>query len=243
MNGLWAALSLLTVLPCRVKRMPSVDVVVEYFPLVGALYGGVVVGWVVIARALGISSSLVVWGMMALPLLMNGFFHFDGWCDTWDGFLPLASQEKRLEIMKDSRVGVFGLGMGALLLLFRWSVYPLVMQKLWGVWWAWVLSRASLVGMAYGAVYPRQEGTGGWIVGRVGRRAWWGVVLQVIVVGGGLSWYLQSLRPMIAVGIATGVLVGMRRLSYRRIGGVTGDVLGATAEMVEVLSVLPWSGT
>lgn len=52
----------------------------------------------------------------------------------------------------------------------------------------------------------------------------------------GNGWY----RPVMAFGLAVLIVVGMRVLSYRKIGGITGDVLGATAELVEVVTLIPW---
>lgn len=240
MKAFLAALSFLTVLPLRVKEIPSVGKVVMFFPLVGALYGGLVVGWVVLGDLVKLPHMVRVWGMVALPLFVNGFLHFDGWCDTWDGFLALASPQKRLEIMKDSRVGVFGLSLGVLLLLLRYSVYPLVFSHLPGIGFSWVLSRSAMVWMAYRASYPREKGTAAFLVGQVPSWAFWGVGLQVFLIALGLTWELRSVKPLLSLVVSFLGTWGMRWLSYRKIGGVTGDVIGATAELVEVLSVCVW---
>lgn len=114
-----------------------------------------------------IPQSLVVVGMIVIPLLVSGFLHFDGWCDTWDGFLALGSREKRLAIMEDSCIGVFVLAMGTLLLLFRFSLYPYVLQELDGVWFSWLLSRSSMVWLSYRTYYPKEKGTGRILIGQV----------------------------------------------------------------------------
>lgn len=240
MKAFLAALSLLTVLPLRVKEIPPVGRVVVFFPLVGALYGGLVVGWVVLGDLVRLPHMVRVWGMVALPLFVNGFLHFDGWCDTWDGFLALASRQKRLEIMKDSRVGVFGLSLGVLLLLLRYSVYPLVLSHLPGIGFSWVLSRSAMVWMAYRASYPREKGTAAFLVGQVPSWAFWGVGLQVLLIALGFTWGLRSVRPLFSLVVSFLGTWGMRRLSYRKIGGITGDVIGATAELVEILSLCVW---
>ncbi|MCX7882898.1 MAG: adenosylcobinamide-GDP ribazoletransferase [Brevinematales bacterium] len=242
MRGLLAALSLLTVFPLRVSKMPPVGSVVVFFPLVGALYGGVVVGWIALARLGNIPQPLVVMGMIGIPLFMSGFLHFDGWCDVWDGFFVSGGKERRLEVMKDSRVGVFGLAMGVSLLLFRYSLYPLVMQQELGIVFSWVLSRTSIVGVAYRAVYPRDNGTGAFLVGRVSFLSWLGVHMQVVALGIFLCWWEGSVRPLLAWGCMQIVVIAMKVLSSRRIGGVTGDVMGATAELVEVMTLLAWVG-
>ncbi|MFN3660050.1 MAG: adenosylcobinamide-GDP ribazoletransferase [Brevinematales bacterium] len=240
MRAFLAALSLLTVFPLKVKEIPPAGRVVVLFPLVGALYGGCVVGWVILGSFLNIPQSVITFGMIVLPLFMNGFFHFDGWCDTWDGFLPLASQKKRLEIMKDSRVGVFGLAMGVMLLLFRYSLYPLVIPHLLGIEFSWILSRSAMVWMAYKASYPREKGTASFLVGQVPPWAFWGVGLQVLMVTLGLTWISGSVKFFLSLAICCVVTWGMRRLSFWKIGGITGDVIGAVAEMGEVLSLLVW---
>ncbi|MFN4216739.1 MAG: adenosylcobinamide-GDP ribazoletransferase [Brevinematales bacterium] len=242
MKAFLAALSLLTVFPLKVKEIPPVGRVVVFFPLVGALYGGFVVGWVVLGTLLHIPQSMIGCGMIALPLFVNGFFHFDGWCDTWDGFLPLASQKKRLEIMKDSRVGVFGLAMGVILLLFRYSLYPLVIPHLWGIEFSWILSRSAMVWIGYKASYPREKGTASFLVGQVPPWAFWGVGLEVLMVTLALTWIVGSVKFFLSLAICFVVTWGMRKLSFCKIGGITGDVIGAVAEMVEILSLLVWMG-
>lgn len=240
MNSLLSAFSFLTVLPFAGKHGKMTGREVLFFPSVGAMYGGLVSAWALLGQMWGIPEKLIVWGMIAWPLLVSGFLHFDGWCDMWDAFFPLVEKERRLAILKDSRIGVFGCTGGVLLLLFRSSVYPFVLVNAPFVWIAWVLSRFSIVGMAFRATYPREEGSAHWLVGRVSFVSLLIVLFQVMGCVVLLVWLSSSLRPLFSfVGVLL-VMGGLRWLSRKKIGGITGDVLGATAELTEVVAILPW---
>ncbi len=241
MKNLRGAFSLLTVLPLGGDG--DIDERVGlFFPVVGLVYGLVVSGWMVVGRWLHVPPVLVVMGMVVFPWLLNGGLHFDGWCDCWDGFGVQGDRAKRLEVMKDSRIGAFGLFGGVFLLLFRYSVYPLVVDGWRVVWFSWVLSRVAMVWQAWGAVYPRTRGTGGLLVGRVSHGLVGLVVVQVGMLGVVVWWLGGGWRVGVAFGLAILATAGLRWLANRRIGGVTGDVLGATAELVEVVSLLAWVG-
>ncbi|URA09345.1 adenosylcobinamide-GDP ribazoletransferase [Thermospira aquatica] len=239
MKNLLGAFSLLTILPLSGKGNMDTGVVL-FFPLVGLVYGVVGSGWIVVGTWLGMSPMLVVMGMIVFPWILNGGFHFDGWCDCWDGFGVHGDREKRLEAMKDSRIGAFGMAGGVFLLLFRYSVYPLLLDEWRVIWFSWVLSRSAIVWQAWRATYPKSKGTGAFLVGKISGVQVAVVTVQLMLLGGLTAWLGGGWRVIAAMGSAVLATVFLRGVSNRRIGGVTGDVLGATAELVEALSLLAW---
>lgn len=88
------------------------------FPLVGLAVGGGLLLWTWLAGALGLGQLLWAAGMTAIPLLITGGIHLDGFCDVCDALASHQSRERKLEIMADPHVGAFAVqGCGLLLLL------------------------------------------------------------------------------------------------------------------------------
>ncbi|GAB4432094.1 MAG: adenosylcobinamide-GDP ribazoletransferase [Anaerolineae bacterium] len=201
-----------------------------FYPLVGLLLGGL----------LAASGELLFWllppGLAAAVLLalwvgLTGMLHLDGFMDSCDGLLPPRSPERRLEIMKDSRVGAFGVVGAVLLLLVKFNgLLALPAAGRWQVLLvAPLLARWALVWAM--ARYPlaRSQGMSNFFVsGLTGRRvilASVGTLLAATVL---LGW--RGLLLAALTGLVTWLLA---RFALARIGGLTGDVYGAIAETVE----------
>jgi len=180
-------------------------------------------------------------------------FHLDGLLDTADAMAPYASREKRLEILKDSRIGSYAFFFGtvalaakagAMVVLFRESLLAAAVAVL----------AAPLAGRLAAALVPllappaRPEGLGalmkGFSAGRVALGGLLGVVpLGVVALWGGPA-AIAALVGLgaILVGAAIGG-VGLSRLYRARIGGFTGDALGAAVETGELATLLILAAT
>lgn len=202
-----------------------------YYPLVGLVLGLLLAGvdWILslfLPPNLAAALLLVVW------VGLSGMLHLDGFMDSCDGLLPPRDPARRLEIMKDSRVGAFGVVGIILLLLIKFNalttlsgsyrmpvlvVTPVLAR--WAVTWA----------MSY---YPlaRQEGLSVLFSTGLGRAQ---LLLASIVAILVAILFLGWLGGLL-LGIAWLTAVLMARLAMRRIGGLTGDVYGAICETVEV---------
>jgi adenosylcobinamide-GDP ribazoletransferase len=173
---------------------------------------------------------------LAATLLLTGALHEDGWADVCDGFGGGTSAERTLDIMRDSRIGAFG-AIGVVVMLgLKWQA----ISALPGPWVpaalvaGHALSRAAAVSLMVTLPYVRGESakakpmattlgggrlvfalaTGGVSLFLLPLRMWW-AVLVVAVARGALAWWFQ-----------------------RRIGGYTGDCLGAAQQVCEVLVYL-----
>jgi len=218
----------------------------RYFPLVGALVG------VIAAAALMVAA--MIWPMpvavglsMAATLLLTGAFHEDGLADTFDGLGGSADRGRALVIMKDSRIGSYG--SAALLLVL--GIKALTLAGLTLDWAAAALcvshslSRAVTVSMirllpyagdtAHAKVKPLAQQvsrTGCWV-------AWfWPLALiGALIVGQALgSGSGLPLAPawLVAIGAALAMGWYCSRWFRRRLGGVTGDTLGAAQQLSEL---------
>jgi adenosylcobinamide-GDP ribazoletransferase len=241
-SGLWRAVRYLTIVPIgRPGRdeAGSVGRSAAWFPLVGVAIGAVAAAVDELAVQLFSASVSAVLTVIAWKLLTGGL-HLDGLADCLDG-LTGRDREHRLAIMRDSRIGAFGaLGLILLLLLEITAVADMPATARWGV-----LLTAPAVGRVmppllarlFGAARPGGQGAA--FAASVGRAQCAGALavaaLVAIVVLGPLGTAAAALAVVAAAGAAW--------LVVRRLGGVTGDVLGASIEIAEAivcLAVLAW---
>jgi adenosylcobinamide-GDP ribazoletransferase len=202
----------------------------RYFPLVGWIVGliGVLVTWLA-ARVLPPSMAVLLG--MAATVLVTGAFHEDGFADSCDGFGGGWNREQALAIMKDSRIGSYGAIGVCLLLLGKWNaLYELNILVLPALLAAHAISRAAAVTLIYRLEYVRDEsGKSKPLAVRLSRgellMAWSFGLLPLIF----LPWW-SALQGLAAVLLVTWLAA---RYTRRRIGGYTGDVLGATQQLSE----------
>lgn len=238
-----AALRFLTVfpIPWNMGTDPAdLSQSVKFFPWVGLLLG-------CLAAILGnlLSHVFPVWPTSALLVIamasVSGGLHLDGLSDAADGLMSSRPRERILEIMRDSHVGVMGVLVivGDLLIRFA-CLASLSHEALWKVLLlAPVAGRSSLIiGMAV-LPYVRTEGGLGTLFYQT--RSWKTGLLAV--------FFLLLLSGIVAggIGIWAGLtaILGVLALSfhcYRKIGGATGDTLGASCEIAEVLQILVMTG-
>jgi adenosylcobinamide-GDP ribazoletransferase len=228
-----AALTFLTILPVPGAGPPSPTAVARsrfWYPAVGLLLGGLLAGW---TAALGrmVSPLLASFLVLLAWVGLTGALHVDGFCDLCDGLFGGASPEDRLRILKDPHLGTFGLVGGVLLLtgklvLLNEVIARLPLQAPWLVGGAVLVGRSVVLVMAAGARYPRSEGTGKLFIESV---RWTEAAVLVPVLAAGTL--LLAIPPLL-------VVLGGRWVCNRRLGGVTGDCLGAAIELAEVVFLL-----
>jgi len=206
-----------------------------WFPVVGLIIGAILAGLnVLLASVLpdlpATALVLVAW------VALTGGLHLDGFIDCCDGLLVAKPPEQRLEIMKDSRVGAFGVIGVVCLLLVKFSALAALAP---GDRLAWLLvvptlSRWTMVWAAWRYPLARREGFAAWFRAGLG----W---LHVLVAG----------STALAVALLIGRLAGLGSFAavwlftilfaiwaQRRIPGLTGDVYGALNELAEVVGLL-----
>ena len=239
------ALSFLTILrvpllPSRTAGPKELAASFVFFPAVGALLGGI---WVVLAvalRPLLPHSVTAVLLTLVMALLTRGL-HLDGLADLADGAGGGFTPERRLEIMKDSRVGPFGAAALILILALKIvSLQALLQTNQWqALFLAPMLSRLGMVLGAFRSVYPRPEGGLGKSVCEHLSFGQMVLALGLPVVG------VAVVAPFLGAMMLLSLLacVGMLRIGSRHwLGGVTGDVLGAINEMSEAALLCVASG-
>jgi adenosylcobinamide-GDP ribazoletransferase len=234
----FAALRFFTRLPVPAwvgHSQEQLDRSARYFPLVGILVG-LIGAAVTEAAALALPVSLAVIAGMAATLLVTGAFHEDGFADACDGFGGGWDRARVLAIMKDSRIGSYGaIGIG-LLLLAKWNA----LVEIDAQWTPPGLALALVAGHACSRFasttlicfldYAREEGK----AKPLARRLSFG---ELAVAGGfGLSpcLLLPAAEVLAALACAAVVTLLAVRHFLRRIGGYTGDCLGAAQQAAEL---------
>ncbi len=234
--GLLAALQFLTRVPIRLKKEPSLNATVAWFPLAGAIIGAAVGG--VAAGVWHVVPPLVAGGVgVALGLLITGAFHEDGLGDIADAFGGGWTVERRLEILKDSRQGTYGVAAICASIVLR----AVAMGSLPGPWAmftgavaAHTMGRVAAVGMAGTMKLATHSGLGadygrGTTRLRAAVSVAGGTALTAVTVG---WWALPLAGAALVAVLATGTL------ARRKIGGISGDVLGATEQVAEILCLV-----
>lgn len=233
MRSFLCALSYFTRVPVRFRCWPDAAEMragLAWLPLIGALAGcaGALVWWL---SGLWWNTSVATLLGMLTYLAFCGAMHEDGFADTCDALGVSGSRERILAVLKDPQIGTFGaiglLGVLALRFVF-WS--SLDLQH-----WFWIplseaLSRAAVPVWSWCVPYARKEGPSkaDFLRQEQGKKRFWilwacGVTATVLLCGGMLS----------PVQAGTGLLVSVAAgcvpviIFYRKLGGVTGDVLGA----------------
>jgi adenosylcobinamide-GDP ribazoletransferase len=239
-SGFLGAVQFLTRIPVRTRAAVPHDRVLPWLPIVGALIGAAVGG---IAVGLGQLVPTAVSAMCAVGagLLITGAFHEDGLADMADAFGGGVTPERRMEIMKDSRHGTYGVAALCASIVLRWVSVAAIASShavFAGLVAAHALGRTGAVA-AMGVFPPaRDAGLGADHARRLRPVATTlGIVAALAVVLVATGWWTGPLVLTTAAGAAA---VGV--LAMRKIGGLTGDVLGAIEQVVECLVLVTVSG-
>jgi adenosylcobinamide-GDP ribazoletransferase len=220
----------------------------RYFPLVGVLVGGINVGvWWILGYWL--PAAVTVGLMLAVSLLVTGALHEDGFADTCDGFGGGSTPDRVLAIMKDSRIGAYGAIGICVMLGLKWTVcvaipaavFPMLvigahMFSRWcacGVMWRLPYVRSGEDSKA-ASFADRRSGLD-WIVsGALGAVA----VAPFAMVSDAMPQV--RVYPVLAAAVAAAAITTVAAARYfrRRIGGYTGDCLGAVQQVTELVFLL-----
>lgn len=233
-----AAIRFLTVFPVLQRREFSSEELGRssaWFPLIGLLLGGILVGLDALLDG-HLEEPIVNVLLITAMVIMTGALHLDGFIDTCDAIFLRRPAEERLRIMSDSRVGGFGVVGACCLILLKFVALGAVSDD-----WRWmalllmpVVGRWTMVYLLFFFRYARQTGKGLIFKQNVN---WWRVVvatviaLAVAIVVGGVGG--------VAVMAAVGVLIFLFALFLNHgLKGLTGDTYGAANELAEVLVLI-----
>jgi adenosylcobinamide-GDP ribazoletransferase len=240
------AVQFLTVVPVSKRHETGEGTLARsmvYFPVIGFLIGLFLVyadrAMMLVALPQTIANLLLV----AFSVLITRALHLDGLADTFDGLMGGRDRSSRLSIMKDSRLGTAGAaGIFFVLALKYVSLNNLFeSEKVAALLTAPLLARWSQTVMAFKANYGRDTGMGKAFVGHL--RSSGMTASTVIAIG--LSAFVVMRLDVLSMVLFVSLLAGVTFLTLagrwylvRKLGGVTGDAIGAISELNEVLVFL-----
>lgn len=239
MRNFLQAFSFLTILPIGqipLSEEKELARSMAFFPLVGLVIGLLLaLGYYLLSFLF--SKSLVLWLTIGLLALLTRGLHLDGFADTMDGLGSGGPREKILEVMRDSRIGSFGVI--SLILLIGAKYFALDQIPIPSIPYALILmavmGRNAMVLVCYRSPYARfGEGLGKPFTENLGVRE---------VTFSSLSAFGIALLTMGVKGILVFLGICLFSLVYRfffikKLGGVTGDILGAANELTELLCLI-----
>lgn len=206
-----------------------------WFPVVGAVVGGVGALTLTAAERLWPPFVAAVLSVLA-TVLLTGAFHEDALADAADGLGGGWTRERALEIMSDSRIGSYGAVALVLVLSARLGCLAAMapMDGARALVGAHVLARWSSLPLIRALPYARTQGAGKPFVGAVtGPRLFAGTLLAALLVTLALGW------RALPAGLAAAAVTAMAARYFKaRLGGMTGDCLGATNQIVELVTYL-----
>jgi adenosylcobinamide-GDP ribazoletransferase len=230
------AITFLTVLPVHLKEPPQPGdqgKAAGWYPIIGALIGVLVAvayyGFsLIFPPILAALLAVIIW------IGVTGGLHLDGLADSCDGILNSSSPERRLEIMKDPRLGTFG-GTGLVLAILL-KVICLVSLPSAVIWIAlplatsvarWLLLPAGKQPLA------RPGGLGADFASGLNKGAFFQAGLVVVLLTALAGW--QGLLVVLVVHFVTWLVLRSVKI---RLGGITGDILGLVVELAEAVTLL-----
>ncbi|KQZ13942.1 cobalamin synthase [Mesorhizobium sp. Root554] len=205
-------------------------------PITGIAIGLIAALVYAIAKALGLAAGPAAALALATDMLVTGCLHEDGLSDVADGFGGGRTRERKLEIMRDSRIGAYGACALALSLLLRWTA----LAEIGSAWFA-VLALVGAHGASRGLLGafmhrlpPAREDGLSANAGMVGRET----AMIGLAIGVVLLLPLGLAGAIIAAIVLALVFFGFRALCQRQIGGQTGDAIGALQQAAEISILL-----
>lgn len=236
MKYLRIAFNLLTTLPVRAPadwQPGDSGRAAGWYSLVGLVIGLFVAAiWVVSSWVL---PPLVCAGLVLVAwILLTGGLHLDGLADCCDGLFHTSNPQRRLEIMKDSHLGAFGVIGLVLAMLLKFlalaslpperTILALLLSASLGRWGILLAGTRPLA---------RPDGMGADFSSGLSKSALvWGAIIPLILT------VLLGFHGLITLTIALLAALGLLRLARTRIGGVTGDVFGFLVEIIETITLI-----
>ena len=241
MISLLAAFQFLTIFPAlpgqrRLFTADEMGRAVGFFPVVGLVLGGLLLGLDSGLR-LFLHPQLAAVLVVAAWLALTRALHFDGFLDIFDGLFGGFSPERRLEIMKDSRVGAFGVAAGALLLFAKLFSITDLANRPAGFLLAPVLARWALGIAIFAFPYAREKGLGSDMKAKTG----WLQVIFASLLSLAVAWYVAGAWGLAALGLAAVLLFLAARYMLSLLPGLTGDSYGMLCELIELAVLISFT--
>lgn len=237
MMPFWIAMQFLTVFPIQLKQMPSKQQNGQsllFYPVIG-----LGIGLVLYTIALGLSalpSMLLSSLILVIWIWLTGGLHLDGLADTADAWVGgFGDKERTLKIMKDPACGPIGVLSLIIVCILKWSAIYVLLEKQYvqALILFPMLGRLVPLFLFLTTDYVREKGLGSSIANYIPK------MISIIVACLSLSLFTYfSWLGLGCIMISILILLYLRQQFIRRIDGITGDTVGASIELVEMVAIL-----
>ena len=229
MHTLLSAISFLTVIPVGRTKVPS-GRAAALFPLVGAAIGAAGAA-LYLALSAALPSTIASLAVVTFWTAITGVLHEDGLADVADALRAGRSRDRMLAILKDSRIGTFGAVAIVLSVIARWqAIEHLAAQNIFPVMIAsQAVPRAAIVALAW---ISRPAGTG---LGLAFSSTLTTTAAVLAIAQGLIAAAACGVRPGLVIALGSYLVIRIaQNYFYTRIGGINGDCLGATEQILEI---------
>jgi adenosylcobinamide-GDP ribazoletransferase len=182
-----------------------------------------------------VAAGLVV----AADLALTGMLHLDGLMDAADGLLPHLTRERRLTVMRQPDVGAYGVAIAVVVIGLRFAALASMQPSVLLLAGIWCASRTTMAVIAGAFSYVREHGLATEVIGG----AWRPIGLYGLIASVSLGAFAGGRLQEAAVASAFGAAILVALLARRRIGGFTGDVLGAAGVVGETAALVVAAAT
>ena len=230
----------LTVIPIPGKDTENFPRSLCFFPLVGALLGFVVLILYHSAGLMGLKHPFVLAVLsLAVTTWLTGGLHIDGLGDVADAFGGGKTKEHILQILKDPRMGSFGVCAIVFDILIKAGCWQFFFERgtPWFIFWSFVFSRA-MQGLAIAFIPNARAESIAAPFGQGGTSARISVILAYLLAGLAAAWHLSTPAALACALCSLAVTLVFGFYCWRKIQGITGDCVGATNEIAEIAGLL-----
>jgi len=237
MTSFLLALQFLTIVPLKINDVSEKKIAwaMVFFPLVGLILGLTLSGINALLLILNFPALAVNIILVVALIAITGGMHMDGLSDTSDAFLSGKPRDEMLAIMRDSHIGVMGVLSIVSVILLKVGLLISVAAplKIIALILACVLSRWSSALAIFLFPYARKDGKARIFTEGMNLNIFALSSIMVIL----FAFAIWRLKGMFALLIVAGCVYLGGRFSNRKIGGITGDTLGAAIELTEVVTL------
>ncbi len=234
MKNFLLALQFLTIIPLRVKNCDEKDFggSLIYFPVIGLLIAFILTLGLVSFQTLGFRGIALSVFLIVLLAIITGGLHLDGLADTSDSLYAGKEKDDTLAIMRDPHIGTMGVLAIFCVLLLKISLFYSQIEplKIKGLFLMCLLSRWSMVMLIFSFPYARKEGKAKVFIESINPK----IFLMASGITGISAFLIWQIKGLILWVLIAGCALIIGKLTARKIGGITGDILGAANEIIEV---------
>lgn len=213
-----------------------------FFPLIGVIIGSLVLLTTYISNLIFGAHIASVLGVLSLVLITGGL-HLDGLSDSFDGLFSYRDKDRIIEIMKDSRIGAMGVLAVVFLLILKIAFFEFCINsnQIFLLMMVPIMGRISLIIICYKAIPLNKSKMGEPFIGKLSKFKYYAIIIFYGVIMEVAMYLLYGSIFAVSLGFTFLVIFclvkKMRNFVYEKIDGISGDILGATCEIVETIAI------